>query len=117
MSQHILFQYTFMVIWFAMVIGIGVSAIGVIMQVSVYVAGVGIRWMNFLMPKDLAFSCGWTTIYPFKRQPQKMVKDTQAICWQKTTNYLSVFDPFVGLPIKGLKSISNEPKQRPNKFC
>ena len=60
-----------MVIWFAMVIGIGVSAIGVIMQVSVYVTGVGIRWMNFLMPKDLAFSCGWTTAYPFKLQPKK----------------------------------------------
>lgn len=43
MSQHILFQYTFMVIWFAMVIGIGISAIGVSMQVSVYVTGVCIR--------------------------------------------------------------------------
>ena len=43
MSQHILFQYTFMVIWFAIVIGIGVSAIGVIMQIALYVIGVGIR--------------------------------------------------------------------------
>ena len=46
-----------------------------------------------------------------------MVKYAQTICWQKTTNYLSVFDDFVGMALKGLKSISNEPKQRPSKFC
>ena len=32
-----------MVIWFAIVIGIGVSAIGVIMQIALYLIGVGIR--------------------------------------------------------------------------
>ena len=32
-----------------------------------------------------------------------MVKQTQTICQQKTTNCLSVFDHFVGLAFKGLK--------------
>ena len=31
-----------------------------------------------------------------------MVKHTQTICWQKSTNCLSVFDHFVKLPLKGL---------------
>ena len=41
---------------------------------------------------------------PFKRQPQsdKMVKHTQAIYREKSTNCLSVFDQFVGLAPKGL---------------
>ena len=35
--------------------------------------------------------------------PNKMVKHTQAICRQKPTNCLSVFDHFMGLALKGLK--------------
>ena len=46
---------------------------------------------------------GVSQIYPFKRQPHKMVKHTQAICQQRLTNCLSVFDHFVGLALKGLK--------------
>ena len=38
-----------------------------------------------------------------RRQPHKMVKHTQTICWQQTTNCLSVFDRFVGLALKGLR--------------
>ena len=34
-----------------------------------------------------------------------MVKHTQTFRWQKPTNYLSVFDHFVGLPLKGLIEI------------
>ena len=37
-------------------------------------------------------------------QPHKMVKHTQTIRRQETTNYLSVFDHFLGLAIKGLTS-------------
>ena len=36
-----------------------------------------------------------------------MVKHTQTTCWQKLTNYFSVFDHFVGLALKGLKSGSS----------
>ena len=36
------------------------------------------------------------------RQPYKMVKHTQTICLQQPPNYLSVFDHFVGLALKGL---------------
>ena len=32
--------------------------------------------------------------YPFKRQPNKMVKHTQTILRQQPTNYLSEFDHF-----------------------
>ena len=39
-------------------------------------------------------------------QPHKMVKHTQTIRRQETTNYLSVFDHFMGLAIKGLTSSS-----------
>ena len=38
------------------------------------------------------------------RQPQKMVKHTQTICRLLRTNCLSVFDHFVGMTVKGLKS-------------
>ena len=37
------------------------------------------------------------------RQPQKMVKHTQTIGRQKSTIYLSVFDHFVELVLKGIK--------------
>ena len=37
------------------------------------------------------------------RQPHKMVKHTQNIHRQLSTNCLSVFDHFVGLTIKGLR--------------
>ena len=43
---------------------------------------------------------------PFKRQPHKMVKHTQAIRRQQQTNCLSVFDHFLGLALKGLKKLS-----------
>ena len=37
----------------------------------------------------------------FMGQPHKMVKPTQTICRLLWTNYLSVFDHFVGLTLKG----------------
>ena len=40
-------------------------------------------------------------------QPHKMVKHTHTIRWQKPTNCLSVFDHFVRLTLKGLKSLSS----------
>ena len=43
---------------------------------------------------------------PFKCQPNKMVKHTRTICWQKPKNYLSVSDNFAGLALKGLKGNS-----------
>ena len=48
---------------------------------------------------------GWTNNFskPFKRQPHELVKHTEIICRLLPTNYLSVFDHFVGLAIKGLK--------------
>ena len=39
---------------------------------------------------------------PFKRQPHKMVKHSQTIRQQLPTNYLSVFDYFLGLVLKEL---------------
>ena len=42
----------------------------------------------------------------FERQPHKMVKHTQTIRQQQPTNFLSVFDHFVGLALKRLKEIS-----------
>ena len=36
---------------------------------------------------------------PFKRQPEKMVEQTQTICQQKPANCLSMFDHFVGLAL------------------
>ena len=41
----------------------------------------------------------------FKRQPHRMLKHTQTICWQKPTNCLSVFDHFVRLDTKRFKTI------------
>ena len=41
-------------------------------------------------------------LWPFKLQPYKMVKHSQTIRSQKPTYYLSVFDNFVGLALKGL---------------
>ena len=41
-------------------------------------------------------------ILPFKRQPHKMVKHTQAIRRLLPTNCLSVFGYFVGLALEGL---------------
>ena len=52
-----------------------------------------------------------------KRQPRKMVnqfvsntqsvrQNTQSVRQQQPTNYLSVFDHFVGLALKGLKPIT-----------
>ena len=36
------------------------------------------------------------------REPHKMVKHIQIIRWQQPSNFLSVFDHFVGLSLKGL---------------
>ena len=44
-------------------------------------------------------------LFPFKRQLQKMVKPTEAICRVLPTNCLSVFENFVGLILKGLMSL------------
>ena len=38
---------------------------------------------------------------PFKRQSHNMAKHTQTIHRQQLTNYLRVFDHFVGLALKG----------------
>ena len=43
---------------------------------------------------------------PFKCQPQKMIKHTQTIRWLLPTSCLSVFDHFVGLALRGLKTCS-----------
>ena len=42
----------------------------------------------------------------FKAPPHKMVKDTETIRWQQSTNCLSVFDHFAGLAHKGLNSVN-----------
>ena len=42
--------------------------------------------------------------YPFKRQPHKIVRHTQRIRRHQPTIFLSVFDHFVGLALKGLLS-------------
>ena len=41
-----------------------------------------------------------------KPEPHKMIKHTQTISRQQPTNFLSVFDHFVGLELEGLKSLS-----------
>ena len=56
--------------------------------------------------RDLRRSVIHFMIEPFKRQPHKMVKHTQTICWQELTNCLSVFEHFEGLALKELKYIS-----------
>ena len=42
------------------------------------------------------------TFYPFKREPCEMVKPTQTIRRPLPTNFLSFFDHFVRLALKGL---------------
>ena len=42
----------------------------------------------------------------FKAPPHKMVKDTETIRWQQSTNCLSVFDHFARLAHKGLNSVN-----------
>ena len=44
---------------------------------------------------------------PIKRKLYKMVRHTQTIRRLQPTNCLSVFDPFVGLALKGLKSFKS----------
>ena len=41
---------------------------------------------------------------PFKCQSHKEFKHIQTICQQKLTNYLNVFDNFVGLVLKVLRN-------------
>ena len=50
----------------------------------------------------------YLTLEPFKHQSQKIVKHNQTIRRQQLTNCLSVFDHFVGLVLKGLRSDSNK---------
>ena len=45
---------------------------------------------------------------PFKRQHHRMVKHTQTICLQKPTNCVSVFDHFVGLKLKRLRTFNGQ---------
>ena len=45
-------------------------------------------------------------ILPFKTQPHKMVKHTQTLRRLLPTNYLSVFDHFVGLTLKNVNEQS-----------
>ena len=54
-------------------------------------------------PEIVVALWGYITSKPLKRQPHKMVKHSQTIRRQKLTNYLSVFDHFVGLMRKGLR--------------
>ena len=37
-----------------------------------------------------------------------MVKHTETIRWQEATNYLSEFDHFVELPLKGLRMLGKD---------
>ena len=62
-------------------------------------------WCFRGIEKDQWHEMGWTNNFskPFKRQPHELVKHTEIICRLLPTNYLSVFDHFVGLAIKGLK--------------
>ena len=46
----------------------------------------------------------YLALKPFKHQSQKIVKHNQTIRRQQLTNCLSVFDHFVGLVLKGLRS-------------
>ena len=48
---------------------------------------------------------------PFKHQPHKMVKHTQAICRLLSTKCVSVFDHFVRLALKGLRAALTESVQ------
>ena len=57
---------------------------------------------------------GFALDQSFKRQTHKMVKHNQIIRRLLPTNYLSVFDHFVGLALKELKNISI--KIDPNKI-
>ena len=41
-------------------------------------------------------------LQPFKHQPHKIVKHTQAIRWQQLTHFLNVLDHFVRLALKEL---------------
>ena len=50
-----------------------------------------------------SYESGILTILHFKPQPHKMVKHTQINLRILATNYLSVFDHFVVLALKGLK--------------
>ena len=50
---------------------------------------------------------GVKSFKPFRRQPHTMVKHTQTIRWQQSTNCSSVFDHFVRFALKGLKFLEN----------
>ena len=58
--------------------------------------------------KDISI---WLMYEPFTRQPYKMATHThtQTIRRQKPTNYLTVFDHFVELALKGLKVADTNP--------
>ena len=65
--------------------------------------GLQIKWLVSIWISTLDLN--WLNMYsPFKCQPQKMVKPTQTIRWQQSTNRFSVFNHFVGLMLQGLRS-------------
>ena len=60
------------------------------------------EFINSKLQKTIKFGVTYLPYsYPFKRQPNKMVKHTQRIRRLLPTNCLSVFDHFVGLMLKG----------------
>ena len=56
--------------------------------------------------KNIKAPCLHNMAWNFKRQPHKMVKHTQTICRQQSTNCLSVLDHFVGLALEGLNKLA-----------
>ena len=43
MSQHVLYQYTFLLLWFVIIIGIVVSVIGILILLFHYTIGIAFR--------------------------------------------------------------------------
>ena len=80
--------------------------------VSEMFTGIPLKKLGFWMKKELTadiqthfLEFKQRKVYqPFKRQPNKMAKHTQAICRLLPTNCLNVFDHFVGLVLKGLNT-------------
>ena len=55
----------------------------------------------FDLDHDFFFAVSLT----FKHQPNKMVQHNQTICQLLATNFLNVFDHFVGLALEGLTQL------------
>ena len=73
------------------------------------VMSVYIVLVMILMMVNCFLRNGWPMkdVNPLSANPTKLLNTLKAICWQKPANCLSVFDQFVGLPLKGLSLISN----------